>query len=155
MAAAAGVASIASMGLSAYSSVAKGSATQAADDAQAAKLEQAAQYGKIQADQTATQYSENLNTTLGNIDVMRAAAGVDPTSPTTQAIEDKQTFLSNRASKSSVDNILQQGRQNEADANYLRQAGDFAVTQSYVGAAASIAGSAAQGYKNGTFTLGS
>lgn len=154
-AAAAGPLSIASMGLSAFSSVMGGEGKKAAAEAQAARLEQAAAYGKAQADQTSAALSEELNKTLGNIDVIRAASGVDPTSPTTEAIRGRQEFLSDRQRTTSVNNILNQSRQNEADAAYARSAGDFALKQGYLGAATSVASGAASGFKNGTLSFGS
>jgi hypothetical protein len=50
---------------------------------QAERAERAAQFGKLQATLADTTMRENLNTTLSNIDVIRAAAKIDPTSPTT------------------------------------------------------------------------
>jgi len=154
-AAAAGPLSLATMGLSAFSSVLGGAGKQAAANAQAARLEQAAAYGKVQAAQTGAQLSEELNKTLDNIDVIRAASGIDPTSPTTAAIADRQKFLSDRQRTTAVDNILQQSRQNEADAAYSRAAGDFALKMGYLGAATNVAGAAATGFKSGTFGGGS
>src|SRR5438093_1112218 len=91
-AAGASVASIASMGLSAYGSVLGGKAKKQELDfqgsqygMQADRASRAAEFGKLQASLTDTVLRENLNVTLGNIDVMRAAAHVDPTSPTTAA----------------------------------------------------------------------
>lgn len=127
------------LGLSAFSSVMKGEGEKAGYDMRAAKLEQAAAFGKVQAEQTAAQFSEQLNTTLGNIDAVRAAAGIDPTSPTTAAIEGKQTYVSNRQKNTTVDNILNQAKTNEADARYMREAGDFALKQGYLSAGIDVA----------------
>lgn len=138
-----GGASIASIGLTAFSAFEKGQGDEAAADYKAARLEQAARFGKVQAAQTDAQLSEQLNTTLGNIDAVRAAANIDPTSPTSAAIRDKQEFVSDRARTTSVNNILRQSAQNEADANYTRQAGDFAAKMDYLGGALDISKSLA------------
>lgn len=135
----AGGSSILSIGLSAYSSVLKGQGEQASANMRADKLEQAAAYGKVQAAETGAQLTEQLNTTLGNIDAIRAAAGIDPTSPTTAAIQDKQSFVSDRQRSTTVNNILQQARQNEADATYMRSAGSFALKQGWLSAGIDVA----------------
>ena len=59
--AAAGGLSIASAGLSAYSTVLKGEGTQAADEYQAESLERAANVGKVKAAQTGAQMTESLD----------------------------------------------------------------------------------------------
>ncbi len=128
----AGAASIASLGLSAYSSILKGQGTKAANEAQAARAERAAEFGKLQAELTDTHFREELNTTLGNIEVIRAAGHIDPTSPTTAAIEDRQRMLSGRQRGAALLNIRSQIAEDLSSADYLRKAGDFAVSQSYL-----------------------
>ena len=144
------VTTVASAGLGAASSITGGMGAKAASEAQAGRLEQAAAYGRVQADQSSVQLSEELNKTLGNIDVIRAAAGVDPTSPTSAAIRDRQEFVSNRQRTTSVNNILRQADQSEADANYARAAGDFALRSSYLDAGTKVASAVAAGGKNGS-----
>lgn len=140
--AAAGGLSIASAGLSAYSTVLKGEGTQAADEYQAASLERAANVGKVKAEQTAGQMTEQLNNTLGRIDAVRAAAHADPTSPTGAAIRDTAEYQGGRQETITVDNILEQSNRDTADAAYLRAAGKYALQTSYVGAAAGFLGAA-------------
>lgn len=144
----AGPASIASIGFSAASDIMKGEGTQAADDFQAARAERAAQFGMLQATLTDTTMRENLNTTLGNIEAVRAAAGIDPTSPTTAALEERSTHLSDRQRMAAVGSIRSQAAEDQASAKYLREAGDFAVKQSYLAAATDVAGGLSGG-KNG------
>jgi hypothetical protein len=141
---AAGVASIASLALTAGGDIIKGSATQASDNFQADRATRAAQFGQTQAALTDTTMRENLNTTLGNIDAVRAAAGIDPTSPTTAALEDRSTNLSDRQRMAAVGSIKSQSAEDLASADYLRKAGDFAVTQSYLSAATDVAGGIAK-----------
>lgn len=149
----AGIASIASLALTATGDIAKGSATKAADEFQADRATRAAQFGEMQATLTDTTMRENLNTTLGNIEAVRAAAGIDPTSPTTAALMDRSTQLSDRQRMAAVGSIKAQSAEDLASADYLRKAGDFAVTQSYLSAATDVAGGVAKGYsKGGAFT---
>ena len=68
----AGVASVAGLALSAGSSVMKGEGEQAAANFKAAQAERAADFGRMQASLTDTDYRERLNTTLANIEVIRA-----------------------------------------------------------------------------------
>lgn len=149
----AGLTSIASLGLSVAGDITKGSGTQAADDFQADRAARAAKFGETQAALTDTTYRENLNTTLGNIEAVRAAAGIDPTSPTTAAIMDKNAGLSDRQRMAAVGSIKAQNAEDLASADYLRKAGDFAVTQSYLSAGTDIASGVAKGYaKGGAFS---
>jgi hypothetical protein len=136
----AGPASILSLGLTAASDITKGSATQAADQFQADRAQRAAEFGLVQANLTDTTMRENLNTTLGNIESIRAAANVDPTSPTTAALMDRSTELSERQREAAVGSERAQSAEDLASADYLRKAGDFAVSQSYLSAATDIAG---------------
>lgn len=140
----AAVSSLASIGLGAASSIEKGRGTQAADEYQAQRAEQAAEYGRTKAAQTDAQTRENLNITLGNIDAVRAAAGVDPSSPTTAALRDKTVELGDRARVTQVDNILAQATQDQNDAAYLHQAGRFAYGMGELSAAAGVAGGLAK-----------
>lgn len=149
-AAGAGGASIVSLGLSAYSSVLKGEGTQAVDEAQADRAERAAQFGKVQANLTDTTMRERLNNTIGNIDVIRAAARIDPTSPTTAAIEDRQRTLSDRQRTAALTSINAQVEDDESSAKYLRQAGDFALDMGYLNAAIGVTGGIAKGANSGT-----
>src|SRR5450432_1314225 len=85
--------SLASIGLSAYATILQSQGVAAGDDYQAAKLEQAAQYGDLKAVQTGGQMTRQLNQTLGNIDAVRAAANADPNSPTGAAFRDNQESI--------------------------------------------------------------
>lgn len=125
-------ASIASLGLSVFSSIAKGQGTKAADEMQADRAERAAQFGKLQAGLTDTTMREQLNTTLANIDVIRAAAHIDPTSPTTAAVEGHSTMLSDRQRTAALLSINSQVSEDEASAKYLRDAGDYALKMGYL-----------------------
>jgi hypothetical protein len=81
--------SIVGAGLSAYANIEKAMGTKQADEYQAAELDRAAEYGRLKATQTSAQMTQKLNQTLGNIDVIRAAAHDDPTlaPPLREAVE--------------------------------------------------------------------
>jgi hypothetical protein len=138
MGAALPVMAVAGVAASAAGTYMQGEATSAADQYQAQRLDRAAQYGKVQAVQTSAQGLEKLNVTLGNIDAVRAAGNVDPSSPTTTAIRDRTSFLSERDTGIRVENILAQASQNESDAAYLRDASGYALTMGMVGAGATL-----------------
>lgn len=140
--------SIAALGLSVYGSITGGKAKQASYQAQADRAARAAEFGKLQAEQTDLHFRDELNTTLGNIDVIRAASHIDPSSPTTAAIEDRQRMVSDRGRSSALLSIRSQISEDEASAAYLRKAGDYAVKQSYLKAGIDVAsaiGKAASG----------
>lgn len=141
----AGGASIVSLGLTAASDITAGSGVQAQDDFQADRAERAAQFGAVQATLTDSTMRQNLNTTLGNIEAVRGAAGVDPTSPTTAALMDRSQSLSDTQRMAAVGSIKSQDEEDLASAAYLRQAGDFAVTQSYLKAGTDMAAALAKG----------
>jgi hypothetical protein len=151
----AGIASIASLGLTVAGDITKGNATKAADDFQADRATRAAEFGQTQAALTDTTMRENLNVTLGNIEAVRGAAGVDPTSPTTAALMEHSTALSDRQRMAAVGSIKAQSEEDLASADYLRKAGDFAVTQSYLSAGTDAVSGIAKGYsKGGAFNNG-
>lgn len=112
----------------------------AGDQAQADRLDRAAEYGHAAAEETNAQLSENLNVQLGNIDAVRAAARVDPTSPTTAALSDRTDFMANRTRAIQVGNINAQADQNTSDATYLRSAGAYALKMGKLGADATMLG---------------
>lgn len=143
-AAAASAASVASLGLTVAGDIMGGSAKKSANDFQAARLEQAAEFGKTQAALTDATMRENLNNTLGTIQAVRAAAGVDPSSPTTSAMMNMNSQRAERQRMAAVGSINAQTAEQEASARYLREAGDFAVTQSYVKAGMDVASAVAK-----------
>jgi len=145
--------SIAGVGLSAFGQVQQAKGTQAADEARAAQLTRAAERGRLAATQTSAQMTEDLNTTLGNIAAVRAASGADPTSPTTAAILDRQEYVGNRARDISVENLMAQAEENDASANYMRQAGAYALSQGKLGAFATLLKGVGQGVSGSGFGL--
>jgi hypothetical protein len=75
---------------------------------QAGVEQRKAAYGKIKADQTATQMNDSLQNTLANIDAVRAAAGTAPDSPTGAALRNRSEGLGERDINQKKDNILAQ-----------------------------------------------
>jgi len=88
----------------------------------AAQSKRAAQVGRIQADQIDASYREELNSTLANIKSIRASAGVDPDSPTGQAVNADQVRTSNRDRIIDVGSKRMQANQDEADAKFRKSA---------------------------------
>jgi hypothetical protein len=139
-AAAASGLSIAATGMKAYGDITKAQGTKAMDEYQAAQLERAAQYGELQATQTNAQLTRNMNITLGHIDAVRAAARTNITSPTGEAVRDYTEEQTTEQKEIQVANILSQVKQQEADAAYLRYAGNQALLTGEIGAGADVLG---------------
>lgn len=156
-------ASIASAGFGAMSSVASGAGAQAQanlkaaeSEFQAQRAERAAMFGRIQADQTDVSLREELNTTLANIDAIRGASGIDPSSPTGAAIRDREEEVSDRQRRSKVASLLMQAEEDDrsavfgrSTAMYMRQVGDMAFQAGKIGAAAKLLGGIAGGFRGG------
>ncbi len=134
------VSSLASMGLKAYGDVERGKGQQAADEFQAQQLERAAKYGELQAQQVGAAMSQRLGDALANLDVQRSQQKTDPLSPTGVAIRSGLEARGFEQKAITMDNIMEQTRQQTADAAYLRQAGEQALKTSYLSAGADIAG---------------
>lgn len=147
---------LAAMGLSAMSTIDKGKAEQAAQDFKADRAEQAAKFGRLQGELTGTTLTEQLNTTLANIDAIRAGGNVDPASPTGAAITDLNAERSDRQRMAALVSSRSQADSDEAGAAYLRKAGDFALSQSYLQAGIGVSSAASKMFTGGgSFSLGS
>jgi hypothetical protein len=142
---AAGGTSLASIGLSAYSTILQSQGTASADEFQATKLESAATYGDLKAAQTSGQMTRSLNQTLGNIDAVHAAANTDPNSPTGAAFRDNQEQIGTDQKNITVDSILAQSTQDRNDAAYYRSAASAALFAGDISAGAGIVGGIAKG----------
>lgn len=143
-AAAAGPLSAVSSVMSVAGGVLKGQGEQSADDFQAAKLKRSAEYARGAAAETDTQMRENLNLQLSNIDAVRAAANIDPTSPTTAALKDRTAMIGDRSRSIQVGNIMAKAAQDEADSKYMTEAGEFAYKMGVLGGVTGAAGKIAQ-----------
>lgn len=138
-ASAAGGMSLASAGLSAYSTLLQAQGTADADEYQATKLQSAATYGDLKAVQAGGQMTRNLNTTLGSIDAVRAAANADPSSPTGAAYRDNQESIGNTNRSIAVDSLTAQATQDRNDAAYYQSSASNALFASGIGAVAGVA----------------
>jgi hypothetical protein len=130
--------SLASAGLGAVATMMQASGTADADNYQAQRLDTAAQYGEVKAKQTGAEMTRSLNTTLGNIDAVRAAAHADPNSPTGAAFRDNQQALGSNQISIAVGNIDADVAQKRSDAAYYRSASSNALLSGGIGAAAGL-----------------
>jgi hypothetical protein len=130
--------SVASLAMQGYSTILQGQSVATADEYQADRLDNAAKYGELKAVQAGGQMTRNLNNILGNIDAVRAAANADPNSPTGQAVRDNQEAIGTDQKNITVNSILQQSRQDTADAQYYRSAAKDALFTSKISAGAGI-----------------
>lgn len=105
---------------------------------QEAQAQRKAAAARVAADQTDVAYRENLTTTLGNIGAIRAAAGVDPSSPTTDAIMQHETMISDRARMVKVGNLNSQAESDDQAASYYQYAANSALNTGYMSAFASV-----------------
>lgn len=152
--------SIASAGFKAAGDIAAGEAGQAAANAKAAdadfaagRAERAAEFGRVQADQTDAQMREGLQVQIANIDAIRASSNIDPRSPTGEAIDEYQTNIGDRQRRNQVASIRLQAAEDDRMAQYdtnvavyQRQVGKSALSAGYVGALADVTGGIAKGF---------
>lgn len=101
---------------------------------QAAQAETDAKIGRIQADQIDAAYRDELNSTIANIQAIRASTGVGVDSPTTQAVEARNQKESDRNRRRDVASKRMQANQDENDARYLRSSAKFSLLGGVVGA---------------------
>ena len=143
-AAAASGASIASSGLKAYGDYESGVGKAAGATYRAQTLEANAQRARVSAVQTGAAESQQLATTLGNIDAVRAAAHGDPTSPMASAYRNQQEDIGQTKKAIDVDQIEAEAKQKESDANYLQYASGQALKQGKISAGVDIASALAK-----------
>ncbi len=128
---------LASAGLSVASGISQGQGQAAAYKAKEAAAQRQAFDARTAADQTDSALRDELHITLGNIDAIRAAAGIDSTSPTGQAIAENEAKVSDRQRRIRVGNLLSQADQSEADARYYNSAAGSALGMGLLGGVAS------------------
>jgi hypothetical protein len=145
-------ASATSAGLTLATSVMAGEGQKAADDYQSAELSEKAKLGQAAATETNSDMVARLNSSLANIDAVRAAAGDSMSSPTGAALRSTDAANANQERSIRVGNILSQSETDQAGANYMQSAGSFALTQGWLSGAAGAAGQIAQ-TNSGTFGM--
>lgn len=113
-----------------------------------AAAQRAAEYGRIQADQTDTRMRQDMAGQLANISAIRASANTDASSPTQAAITSRVSAQNDLARQQKVDNINAQVGQDESAAAFYRQSGQDAVTGGYLGLLGSAASGLGGAYKS-------
>lgn len=121
------VSSLAATGFSMAGTMQQGQSRSDAMNYQAGVDERKATYGKIKADQTATQMSDSLQNTLANIDAVRAATGTAPDSPTGAALRMRSEALGERDINQKKDNILAQVTDDQDAAAFYRSSAGQAM----------------------------
>ena len=112
-------------------------------------LEQQAEFGRTKATQTNAQLTRNLAITLGHVDAIRAAAHVDPGSPTGAAVRGEMEATGQMRKDITVENILQQTRMDEANAAYARSQASNALLSGNIAMLGDIFSGGAAAFKPG------
>ncbi len=94
----------------------------------------AARQGKIAAAETDAHLREELRSVLGNIRAVRASSGISPESPTTAAILDEESRVSERQRRIRVGNINRQVESDTRAASFLRRQSRDAFLYGTIGA---------------------
>lgn len=105
-----------------------------------------AEFARLRADQTDAFEREQLNTTIANIESIRAAANIDPTSPTSAAIISNEKRIGDRQREIKVASLRAQASEDDASALFRRRLGEDALLGSYLGAGATVAGGLGRAY---------
>jgi ABC-type multidrug transport system fused ATPase/permease subunit len=136
----AGPASLASMLLSAASSIYGGYSQNSSYQFQAQQAEKASQYGYIKAQQTSSQMSTHLQEVLGNIQAVGASANEEGDSPTNAALQNFSEFQGDADRVQKTSNALAQSEEEAQAAKMYAQMGTNAILGGYLGGAGAIAG---------------
>jgi hypothetical protein len=103
-----------------------------------------ARAGRVAADQTDAALRDELETTVGHIRAIRASAGMSE-SPTSEAIIDKESEVSDSQRRIKVGNMRAQADEDDRSAAFLRRAGRSTLNLSYLsGAGIGIKGMSAR-----------
>jgi len=125
---------LASTGLQVAGSIQQARAAAAGYQYKEAQAQRQAFAARTAADQTDAALRDELNLTLGNIEAIRAAAGVGRDSPTGIAVAEREAEVSDRQRRIRVGNLLSQADQFDADARYFNSAAGSALSTGYLGA---------------------
>lgn len=136
-------ASVAGAGSSIAGTIMSAKGQKAADNFQSAELSERAQIGQAKAAEVSNNIEQRLNLSLGQLDAVRAAAHDDPTSPTAAALRGTLEERSNLEKSIQVGNILSQSEMDSASADFLTQAGSFAMNMGFLKAGGQAAGALA------------
>jgi len=119
--------SLAGTGVKMFGDYESAQATSVGDKFRAEELQRSAEYGELKATQVNAQMTRNLAITLGKLDATRAAGHVDPFSPTGEAVRQATSDIATEDKTMKVASIKEQALQDEADAAYMRYAGNQAL----------------------------
>lgn len=108
------------------------------------RAQRAATVARLQATQTDTAYRDELLTTLGNIDAIRASVNMSPSSPTAFALSDKAREDSDAQRQRKVAGLHSQASQYDDDARFYGQAARSYLLSGLVGTAGRTLGSIGQ-----------
>lgn len=125
--AAAGPASIASLGFDVAGDIYAAKGEQATQQFLADRDRRAAEMGRLKAEQSDVQLREELQRTLGRIETTRAAAGADLSSPTTAALLGEEERVGDRDRTIRVKSLLMQASEDEMSASYREEIGKRAM----------------------------
>lgn len=136
-----GTLNLAATGLQLASGIAGAAGEAKATAYKSAELAKAARYGKIAAAETDAQLREELSTVIGNIRSVRASAGVDPNSPTTQDIIANESRIAERQRRIKVGNLNAQAESDANASDYLKKLSGDQWLYGTIGALGSAFGS--------------
>jgi hypothetical protein len=142
------VLSILGTGMSAMSSITGAQGQAKADEYQAQRSLEAAQYGRIKAAQTGEAITQNMTRALGHIAAVRASAGADIRSPSSAAVMGSQEGLWERKRAIEMGNVFAQTREDERAAQMYTDAASRSLLGGYLGAAGSLVGGIGGAYKS-------
>jgi hypothetical protein len=134
-AAAGGILSGLSTGLSVVSALQQGNATAQGDYYQANNERVMAMEGFVKAQQTNVAGTQKLNDVLSNVRAVRSATGTDASSPTGTAIENRVFSLGGQDIGRQVHNIQDQAEGNLDAANFYQQSALSAMSAAGIGGA--------------------
>jgi hypothetical protein len=103
----------------------------------------------LQATQVNAQMTRNLAISLGKLDAIRAGGHADPFSPTGAAVRQTESDIGTEQKNIKVTNIMEQAKQDEADAAYMRYAGSQALLAGDISMAGTALGGVAGAIKPG------
>jgi hypothetical protein len=129
---------LAATGLSAAGSLFGGSMDSQGDQVEAQNAVNAAEMGKIKASQTDADMRRKLTTQLANISAVRAGLGLNPNSPTGQAIGSNVQAIGDLNRGYAIDNINQQVNMDQQAASFYTSSASNALLGGMFGAAGSI-----------------
>lgn len=129
---------IAATGLSAAGSLVGASTAAKGDQMEAQNAINAAAIGKTKALQTDTSMRRTLGSQLANITAVRASAGLNPNSPTGNAIASNVESTGNLNRTQSIDNINAQVSMDQNAASFYTSSASSALLGGALGAAGSI-----------------